>query len=134
MTSKTEDLLDVVRNYTKVNIILMSHSESIADFEVAVFVLSKESLEDEQVGKWLKEASDLNKTFIPVILGGNFITNWLLQRRYKGPNLRTSFLTLRKENNMSTFLKQLAGYGGSKVHGDVYGTEVEFHDDLDCKD
>lgn len=133
MTSNTENLLSLVRDYTKVNIILMSSSESIADFEVVVFVLSTESIEDEQVKMWVKEASDLNKTFIPVIIGGNFFTNWLLQRRYKGPNLRTSFLTLRKENNVSTFLKQLAGYGGSKVHGDVYGTEVEFHTDLDCK-
>lgn len=133
ISSQTEELLLMIREYTKNKITLISPSESIADFEVVVFVLSKESRHDESVALQLKEASDLNKTFIPVILGGNWFTTWLLKRKYKGPDLRSPFLSLNKDKHMYSFMQQLASSGGSKILGDVYGCEVVFNVDLDCK-
>jgi len=111
---------------------MITSSESVIDYEVVIFVLSKDAMQDAIVTKSLKEASDLNKLFLPVILGGNLFSNWLLKKSYKGPDLRTSILSLRKDEDMRTFMQQIASYGGSKILGDVYGAKVEFDVDLDC--
>ena len=132
VTSQVQEMLNLIRKHTKVNTILITPSESIMDFDVVIFVLSKDALSDEFVLNNLKEASDLNKTFVPVILGGNFFTNWLLKKRYQGPDLRTPFLSLTKEDDMFAFMQQLASLGGSKILGDAYGIEAEFNVDLDC--
>ena len=132
-TSQVQEMLNLIRRYTKVNVILITSSESIVDFDVMVFVLSKDALADEKVLQYIKEASDLNKTFIPVIIGGSFFTNWLLKKRYHGPDLRTPFLSLNKEDDMFVFMQQLASFGGSKILGDAYGIDAEFNVDLDCK-
>lgn len=132
-TSQVQEMLNLIRRYTKVNTILITPSESIVDFDVVIFVLSKDALSDEFVLNNIKFASDLNKTFVPVIIGGNFFTNWLLKKRYQGPDLRTPFLSLKKDDDMFAFIQQLASFGGSKILGDAYGIDVEFNVDLDCK-
>ena len=132
-TPQVQEMLNLIRRYTKVNVILITSSESFVGFDVVFFVLSKDALADEKVLHYIKEASGLNKTFIPVIIGGNFFTNWLLKKRYHGPDLRTSFLSLNKEDDMFAFMRQLASFGGSKILGDAYGIDAEFNVDLDCK-
>ncbi len=61
------------------------------------------------------------------------LSNWILKKVYKGPNLRKPFLTLRKDNHMFAFMQQIAGLGGACIMGDAYGAEVEFIVDLPCK-
>ena len=132
VSSHDSEFFYVVRKYTKVQIDWLRPSDSVEEYDVVVFVLSEEVLSNEKI-KQLKEASDLNKIFLPVILGGNWWKSWLLKRRYKGPDLRTPFFELRKEAQMIEFLRQVASYGGSKICGDIYGSVFEFNVDLDCK-
>ena len=126
-------LLDDIRSRIRLAIPILGKNNSVVDYEVAIFVLSGEAKQDECVNVLLKEASDLNKIFLPVILGGNWWKSWLLKRRYKGPDLRAPFFELRKEAQVIEFFRQIVGYSGSKICGDVYGSMFEFNVDSDCK-
>lgn len=130
VADQANELISLVHKYTGIDVELLLSTESVVDYEVAIFVLSKDALKDDTVARHLKEASDLNRTFIPVIVGGNMLSSWLLEKKYKGPNLRTEILHLRKDDQMLAFMKQLASYGGTEIHGDVYGAQVEILADL----
>ena len=67
-----------VKDKTGIIISVLNSSDSTVDFDAVLYIHSKSAIEDSQVSKWLKEASDLNKTFIPVIIGGNIISNKFL--------------------------------------------------------
>lgn len=127
------DLLALVHKHTGVSVHLLSPGDSVADYEVVLYVLSKDSMKDEAVTAQLVEASHLNKTFIPVIPGGNWFSSWLMERRYKGPDLRSPILHLRKDDQMHAFMQQLASYSGTNISGDFYGAEIEISVDLECR-
>ena len=62
-----------VKEMIGINISVLNSSDTTIDYDVVIYIHSKHAIADLQVLKWLKEASDLNKTFIPVIIGGNII-------------------------------------------------------------
>ena len=92
-------LCNRVKDKTGIQITVLNSSDTTVDFDIVVYIHTKNAIEDPQILKWLKEASDLNKTFIPVIIGGNWLSNKLEIIKYKGPNLRSSFLQLRKDED-----------------------------------
>ena len=61
-------LLDDIRSRIHLTIPILGKNNSVVDYEVVIFVLSGEAKQDECVNVLLKEASDLNKIFLPVIL------------------------------------------------------------------
>ena len=122
-----------VKDKTGIIISVLNSSDSTVDFDAVLYIHSKSAIEDSQVSKWLKEASDLNKTFIPVIIGGNIISNKFLIFKYRGPNLRSSFLQLRKDDDYLELCKTLTAYVGKILSGDAYGATVNFVFDVDCK-
>ena len=122
-----------VKDKTGIIISVLNSSDSTVDFDAVLYIHSKSAIEDSQVSKWLKEASDLNKTFIPVIIGGNIISNKFLIFKYRGPNLRSSFLQLRKDDDYLELCKNLTSFVGKILSGDAYGATVNFVFDVDCK-
>ena len=126
-------LCALVKDKTGITVSALTSLSSTVDYDVVVYIHSKYATEDAQVAKWLKEASDLNKTFVPVILGGNVLSNKILIYKYKGPNLRSSFLQLRKDDDFFELCKSLTSYVGKELSGDAYGAIVNFVFDVDCK-
>ncbi len=122
-----------VKDKTGIIISVLNSSDSTVDFDAVLYIHSKSAIEDSQVYKWLKEASDLNKTFIPVIIGGNIFSNKFLIFKYRGPNLRSSFLQLRKDKDFLELCKALTSFVGKILSGDAYGATVNFVFDVDCK-
>lgn len=122
-----------VKDKTGIEITVLNSSDTTVDFDIVVYIHSKNAIEDSRVLKWLKEASDLNKTFIPVIIGGNWLSNKLEILKYKGPNLRSSFLQLRKDVDYYQLFNYLTSYVGKGLIGDAYGATVDFLFDVDCK-
>ena len=71
-------LCALVKDKTGITVSALTSLSSTVDYDVVVYIHSKYATEDAQVAKWLKEASDLNKTFVPVLLGGNVLSNKIL--------------------------------------------------------
>lgn len=126
-------LLDDIRFRIHQTIPVLLPHDSVAGYEVFVFVLSPAALTDSRLERRLKEVSDLNRIFLPVIIGGNSFTNWLLKKRYKGPNLRAGFYTLQKEEHRLRFYAQLMSYAGAVVTGDTFGQIFRFSSGVACK-
>ena len=122
-----------VKDKTGIEITVLNSSDTTVDFDVVVYIHTKNAIEDPQILNWLKEASDLNKTFIPVIIGGNWLSNKLEILKYKGPNLRSSFLQLRKDEDYYELCNYLTSFVGKELIGDAYGAIVDFVFDVDCK-
>lgn len=122
-----------VKDKTGIEITVLNSSDTTVDFDVVVYIHTKNAIEDPQLLNWLKEACDLNKTFIPVIIGGNWLSNKLEILKYKGPNLRSSFLQLRKDEDYYELCNYLTSFVGKELIGDAYGATVDFLFDVDCK-
>lgn len=105
-----------VKDELGISVDVLSARHTVQNYDVVIYVHSSRCASDAVINKWLKEASDLNKTFLPVILGGNIFSDWSVKRQYKGPNLRTPFLMLRKDKDMRTFMQQMDGYAGAVIH------------------
>jgi len=112
---------------------VLNSDGTVQDYDVIIYVHSSKSNSDQIVNKWLKEASDLNKSFLPVVLGGSWISNKTIIANYGGPNLRTNFLQLYKEEDLFDFYNRLASFAGVRLNGDVIGAEVTLVADKDCK-
>ena len=122
-----------VKEMIGINISVLNSSDTTIDYDVVIYIHSKHAIADLQVLKWLKEASDLNKTFIPVIIGGNIISNKYLEFRYNGPNLRTVFIHLSNNNDRYEFMDRLASIAGLSLNGDVVGATVSLESDVKAK-
>jgi len=126
-------LCKFIYDKTGISISVLNSMDSVVNYDVVIYVHSKNSAEDGQIQKWLKEASDLNKMFVPVIIGGNVISNKYLAYKYNGPNLRTDFISLCGDNQKFDFLDTLASLSGACLQGDVIGAKVNLVSDLDAK-
>ena len=122
-----------VKEMIGINISVLNSSDTTIDYDVVIYIHSKHAIADLQVLKWLKEASDLNKTFIPVIIGGNIISNKYLEFKYNGPNLRTVFIHLSNNNDRFEFMDRLASIAGLSLNGDVVGATVSLESDVKAK-
>jgi len=129
----TMQLCKRVKDKTGIEFSILSSTDAIIDYDTVIYIHSKNAVEDAQVEKWLKEASDLNKTFIPVIIGGNWLSNKLDILKYKGPNLRSQFLQLRKDEEFLELCNTLTSFSGKMLAGDAYGATVDFLFDIDTK-
>jgi len=126
-------LLDEIQSRIHLTIPILSTHESIIDYEVVIFVLSNSAINDFDLNKQLQEASGLNKIFLPIIIGGNWWKDWLLKRKYKGPDLHTGIYSLRKVSHMLSFYTQLMSFSGATIIGDPFGCVYTFRSDVDCQ-
>ena len=122
-----------VKEKIGINISVLNSSDTTIYYDVVIYIHSKHAIGDLQVLKWLKEASDLNKTFIPVIIGGNVISNKYLEFKYNGPSLRTVFIHLSNNKDRFEFMDRLASIAGLSLKGDVVGATVSLKSDVTAK-
>lgn len=130
---KVHDFLDDIYSRSSLSIRISDTEDSVISSDVILYVHSANCLNDETVSSFLRIAYNVNKTFIPFILGGNAITNSYLRGRYDGPNLRTDFIFLNNKENLNEFYSRLYSITGKELIGDAYGIDVIFDVDLDCK-
>ena len=126
-------LLDDIQSRIHLSIPILDETQSVVDFEVVIFVLSNGAKTDSGIAVQLKEASDLNKSFLPVIIGGNWWKNWLLKSTFKGPNFHSNYYSLHKISHMLGFCSQLISFSGATVVGDPFGRVYTFTSDQDCQ-
>lgn len=130
---KVRELLDEIQSRIHLTIPVLVPNDSVVDYEVVISVLSDGARNDNDVLTLLKEASNLNKIFLPIIFSGSTLKNWFLKRRFKGPDLRAPYYSLNKTQNMLSFYSQLMSLSGSAVVGDPFGKVYTFLSDQDCQ-
>ena len=130
---QTETFLEEILRRTNILVVIAETEESVMTSDIVIYVHSSNCINDEKVSRLLKTAYYVNKAFIPVIIGGNAVTNTYLKSRYNGPNLRTEFLILNSDANKNEFYSQLYAVSGKVLIGDAYGKDIIFEVDLDCQ-
>lgn len=105
----------------------------IQNFDVILYVHSQKSSQSYLADTLLKIASDLNKTFVPVIVDSSFWGDLLIEFGFRGPNLRTPFLSIRKRKDLFEMYNRIASYSGVKLVGDPVGAKYTLVSDYDCK-
>ena len=134
LLSQAEHLCADIYRHINVQVAIATGADfPIQNYDVILYVHSKDALSDSTVRSLLKKASDMNKIFLPVIIGGSFFGNLILRLKYNGPNLRTSFLTTRKRKHLFEVFNRIAAYSGIKLVGDPLGANCVFTTDHNCK-
>ena len=131
--SDTENLLKEIRSRIKVDIPLLKSYHSVMNYEIVVFVLSKGSTNNVDIRRKIKEACDLNKIFLPIIIGGNWWKSWYLLHKYRWPNFHTDVYLLNNMKSIQKFYTQLMSFSGAHISGDPFGKTFIFITDKDCK-
>jgi len=132
--SHAEKLCLDIKKYLGVSITMANSADfPVQDYDVVLYVHSKESLSDTTVCNLLIQAYNLNKTFLPVIIGGTYFHNLILKFKYNGPNLRTSFLSIKNRNKLFELYNRIASLSGVKLVGDPIGAKFICRTDYDCK-
>lgn len=126
-------LLDEIRQRIHLAIPLLASGGNVADYDVVIFVLSRAAAHDESIGSRLKEASGLNKTFIPVIFGGNPWKNLYLRFKFRDYRFRSSYYYVSRIRHKLSLFSQLVSISGAMVVGDPLGKVFSFTSDLDCR-
>ena len=75
-------LLEEIQSRINLTIPLLGDNDSVVEYEVVLFVLSNGAHNNPRIQTLLKEASDLNKIFLPSIIGNGLIKNLLLKRKF----------------------------------------------------
>lgn len=129
---ESSKLCKIIKEKLGVDIDTLGSDGTIQEYDIIIYVHSSKSSTDKVLCKWLKEACDLNKTFLPVIIGGSWISNKSVISNYVGPSLRTNFLQLYKEEDSFEFFNMVASFAGVQLNGDVLGAQVTLLADKDC--
>lgn len=131
--SKVMVLLEEIQWRINLTIPLLSDNDSVVEYEVVIFVLSNGARNNPSIQTLLKEASDLNKIFLPSIIGNGLIKNWLLKRKFAKNNFHSPYYYLNNVKDMLLFYTQLMSFSGSTVVGDPFGRVYTFYADTDCQ-
>ncbi len=127
-------LIDEISRRIGLSIAILGSTESTVEYEVVMIIISKGLVKDACLSSQLKEARDLNKTFIPVILAGNWINRLLLKQKFKSNKLyKRHIYSLGKTSEMLDFYKQLMSLAGCTISGDPFGKVFTFISDSNCK-
>lgn len=129
-----KELMSEIDKHIGLSIAILNNTESTVEYGVVLIVISKGLMKDACLERQLKEARDLNKTFIPVILAGNWINRLLLKQKFKSSNFcKRHIYSLGKTSEMLAFYKQLMSLAGCTISGDPFGKVFTFISDSDCK-
>lgn len=129
-----KELMSEIDKHIGLSIAILNNTESTVEYGVVLIVISKGLMKDACLERQLKEARDLNKTFIPVILTGNWINRLLLKQKFKSSNFcKRHIYSLGKISEMLAFYKQLMSLAGCTISGDPFGKVFTFISDSDCK-
>lgn len=131
--SDTENLLKEIRSRIKIDIPLLKSYQSVIKYDIFVFVLSKGAINNADIRRQVKEACDLNKTFLPIIIGGNWWKSWYLLHKYRWPNFHSDVYLLNNMKSIKKFYTQLMSLAGAHISGDPFGKTFVFITDKDCK-
>lgn len=129
-----KELMSEIDKHIGLSIAILNNTESSVEYGVVLIVISKGLMKDACLERQLKEARDLNKTFIPVILAGNWINRLLLKQKFKSSNFcKRHIYSLGKTSETLAFYKQLMSLAGCTISGDPFGKVFTFISDSDCK-
>jgi len=129
-----KELMSEIDKHIGLSIAILNNTESTVEYGVVLIVISKGLMKDACLERQLKEARDLNKTFIPVILAGNWINRLLLKQKFKSSNFcKRHIYSLGKTSEMLDFYKQLMSLAGCTISGDPFGKVFTFISDSNCK-
>ena len=126
-------LLEEIQSRINLTIPLLGDNDSVVEYEVVIFVLSNGAHNNPSIQTLLKEASDLNKIFLPSIIGNVLIKNWLLKRKFAKIDFHSPYYYLNNVKDMLIFYTQLMSFSGSTVVGDPFGRVYTFNADTDCQ-
>jgi len=132
-TEQVQDFLNDILCRSNILVSIVDKEDAVISSDIIIYVHSSNCISDTSVLNLLTVASHVNKTFIPIILGGNTVSNTYLKSRYSGPNLRTDFLCLNSHTSYNEFYEKIYAFSGLSMTGDAYGIDVIFKVDLDCK-
>ena len=126
-------LLEEIQSRINLTIPLLGDNDSVVEYEVVIFVLSNGAHNNPSIQTLLKEASDLNKIFLPPIIGNGLIKNLLLKRKFAKNDFHSPYYYLNNVKDMLIFYTQLMSFSGSTVVGDPFGRVYTFNADTDCQ-
>ena len=127
-----ELIINKIYQCLNINIIRLGEEDSVLDYDVILYIHTKEANNDKNIQRQLKEGSDLNKTFLPIVMKTGWFSAWCLKHKYVGPDLRRRFYQWRKQEDRYLVHKEISNLAGCKVSGDAYGQKVLCKADLDC--
>ena len=126
-------LLEEIQSRIDLTIPLLGDNDSVVEYEVVFFVLSNGASKNPCIQTLLKEASDLNKIFLPAIIGEGWFKNWLLKRKFKSVGFHSPYYYLNNVKDMLIIYTQLMSFSGSIVVGDPFGRLYTFNSDANCQ-